>query len=67
MAQLKLCPFKAASFFPPVKSLPKMEREEYFRVDREWIRVDGRSAADQASCCGVNLAFAGLEGFFLRL
>jgi hypothetical protein len=35
-----------------------MEQEEYFRVDREWIRVDDQLAVDQASCYGVNLAFA---------
>jgi hypothetical protein len=32
-------------------------------VNRERIRVDCRVARDQASCCGVNLAFTALEVF----
>ena len=42
---------------------------EYFRVDPESNRIDRRAAKDQTSCCVVNLAFAGLEGFgfFCRL
>jgi hypothetical protein len=42
--------------------VPKMERQEYFRVDRQWKRVDGRLGGEQSACCGVNLAFAALEG-----
>jgi hypothetical protein len=40
-----------------------MGQGEYFRVNRESICMDGGMAEGQASCCGVNLAFAGFEGF----
>jgi hypothetical protein len=58
---VKPCLFEAPSFSAGGEVAPKMEQEEYFRVNREWSRVDGRLAEDQASCCGVNLAFAALE------
>jgi hypothetical protein len=45
--------------------VPKMERVEYFRGNRESIRMDGWVAGEHASCSGVNLAFAGLGGWFV--
>jgi hypothetical protein len=38
----------------------KMGKRQYFRVSSEWICVEFRVAEGQASCCGVNLAVAGL-------
>ena len=38
----------------------KLALDRYFGVDRASNRVDVRAAGGQASCCGVNLAFAGL-------
>jgi hypothetical protein len=45
-----------------------MERGEYFRVDPGSNRLDNRSAEEETSCCGVNLAFAvfGVEALGLR-
>jgi hypothetical protein len=62
MAQLKAVPPQSASFSGSCEVFaPKMKQEEYFRVDREWICMDGRLAGGKASCCGVNLAFVELE------
>ena len=36
----------------------KLALDRYFGVDRASNRVDVRAAGGQASCCGVNLAFA---------
>jgi hypothetical protein len=36
---------------------------EYFRVDAEANCVDSQTLEGQASCCGVNLAFAGFWGW----
>ena len=41
---------------------PKMGKVEYFRVGPGSNGVDVRVEEDQASCCGVNLAFAGFGG-----
>jgi hypothetical protein len=42
------------------ESRTKTGRAGYFRVNRGPICMDGWAAVGQASCCGVNLAFAGL-------
>jgi len=39
-----------------------MAPAEYFGVSLESIRIAGRVAGELASCCGVNLAFAGFGG-----
>jgi hypothetical protein len=44
-----------------VKTVPEMEQEEYFGVDREPNRMDGWVARELASCSGVNLAVAGFR------
>ena len=44
-----------------------MEQEGYIRVNVESNRIYVRLAKEFASCCGVNLAFAGLGlWFFFR-
>jgi hypothetical protein len=40
---------------------------QYFRVKTELICIDVRAGRELASCCGVNLAFAGFgRGIFLQ-
>jgi hypothetical protein len=41
---------------------PEMVQGEYFGVRAQSIGVDFRLTGGQASCCGVNLVFAGFGG-----
>ena len=43
-----------------MKLCPKWNRGKYFRNEPRARRMDGRVVREQASCCGVNLAVAGL-------
>jgi hypothetical protein len=46
---------------------PKRSREVLFGVNPEANHIDIRVTEGEASCCGVNLAFAGLGVGFMGL